>query len=82
MPERKQGLPRALRLRQGSGSDEACGRDEASESYGEVVAWEALVPIVTNPCIIGDVAKMLGYPVGRWWRLQHPDLVPADHPRR
>ena len=55
MPERKQGLPRALRLRQGSGSDEACGRDEASESYGEVVAWEALVPIVTNPCIIGDV---------------------------
>ena len=56
MPERKQGLPRALRLRQGSGSDEACGRDEASESYGEVVAWEALVPIVTNPCIIGDVA--------------------------
>ena len=29
-----------------------------------------------------NVAKMLGYPVGRWWRLRHPELVPADHPRR
>ena len=55
MPERKQGLPRALRLRQGSGNEEAGGREEAPAERGEVVAWEVLVPIVTNPCIIGDV---------------------------
>jgi len=29
------------------------------------VAW---VPIIR---VAGDVAKMLGYPVGRWWRRQH-----------
>lgn len=28
----------------------------------------ALVPVIR---IVGDVAKMLGYPVGVWWRLQH-----------
>lgn len=39
-------------LRKGCG-DEA--RRERPEAHGEVVAWEVLVPIVTNPCIIGDV---------------------------
>lgn len=28
----------------------------------------ALVPIIR---IVGDVAKMIGYPVGWWWRLKH-----------
>ena len=53
MSDRKQGAPRALLLRKGCG-DEA--RRERPEAHGEVVAWEVLVPIVTNPCIIGDVA--------------------------
>ncbi|MCS6848155.1 MAG: glycosyltransferase [Candidatus Roseilinea sp.] len=31
----------------------------------------ALVPVIR---VVGDVAKMLGYPVGVWWRLRHrPD---------
>jgi glycosyltransferase involved in cell wall biosynthesis len=32
--------------------------------------------------LLGDVAKMAGYPVGWWWRLTHPDEIPPDHPRR
>lgn len=28
----------------------------------------ALVPVLR---VVGDMAKMLGYPVGRWWRLRH-----------
>ncbi|RME44096.1 MAG: hypothetical protein D6791_13910, partial [Chloroflexi bacterium] len=31
----------------------------------QALAW---VPIIR---VTGDVAKMLGYPVGRWWRRQH-----------
>jgi glycosyltransferase involved in cell wall biosynthesis len=48
-------------------------------SWRDRLAALAWVPAMR---VIGDVAKMLGYPVGRWWRLRHPDLVPADHPRR
>ena len=29
----------------------------------------ALVPIIR---LVGDVAKMIGYPVGLWWRWRHP----------
>lgn len=32
----------------------------------------ALVPVIR---VVGDVAKMIGYPVGVWWRLKHR---PAD----
>ena len=32
--------------------------------------------------LIGDVAKMLGYPVGLLWRLRHASEIPLDHPRR
>ena len=32
--------------------------------------------------LIGDVAKMAGYPVGLWWRLAHQHDVPPGHPRR
>ncbi|MFN8637679.1 MAG: glycosyltransferase [Chloroflexota bacterium] len=32
--------------------------------------------------LIGDVAKMLGYPAGLWWRLLHRQAIPAGHPRR
>lgn len=31
-----------------------------------------LVPLIR---LVGDVAKMLGYPVGVWWRLRHRHLV-------
>jgi hypothetical protein len=30
-----------------------------------------LVPAIR---LVGDVAKMLGYPVGVWWRLRHKGL--------
>lgn len=49
------------------------------------LAWrERLVALAWVPAIriIGDVAKMLGYPVGRWWRLRNGALIPSDHPRR
>ena len=40
------------------------------------LAW---VPAIR---LIGDVAKMAGYPVGLAWRLRHCAEVPPDHPRR
>jgi glycosyltransferase involved in cell wall biosynthesis len=45
------------------------GRD----SFGEGLAKGlALVPVVV---IAGDVAKMIGYPVGAWWRLRRRNAV-------
>jgi glycosyltransferase involved in cell wall biosynthesis len=32
--------------------------------------------------LIGDVAKMAGYPIGLWWRLRHRHEIPSGHPRR
>jgi glycosyltransferase involved in cell wall biosynthesis len=32
--------------------------------------------------LIGDVAKMQGYPAGWWWRLRHGAEIPVGHPRR
>jgi glycosyltransferase involved in cell wall biosynthesis len=40
-------------------------------SVPEVVYALALVPAIR---LVGDVAKMLGYPVGVWWRLRHKGL--------
>jgi len=40
------------------------------------LAW---VPAIR---LIGDVAKMAGYPVGLRWRLRHLCDIPSDHPRR
>jgi glycosyltransferase involved in cell wall biosynthesis len=40
------------------------------------LAW---VPLIR---LIGDVAKMAGYPAGRAWRLRHRAAIPPDHPRR
>jgi glycosyltransferase involved in cell wall biosynthesis len=40
------------------------------------LAW---VPAIR---LIGDAAKMAGYPVGRWWRLTHARKIPPGHPRR
>jgi hypothetical protein len=40
------------------------------------LAW---VPVIR---LLGDLAKMAGYPVGLLWRLRHRDAIPAAHPRR
>jgi hypothetical protein len=50
-----------------------------SLSWSERVEALAWVPAVR---LIGDVAKMLGYPVGWWWRLRHASEIPPGHPRR
>jgi hypothetical protein len=34
----------------------------------------ALIPLIR---VVGDVAKMLGYPVGVWWRWRHPHASAA-----
>jgi len=43
----------------------------AGLSHREVAYAVALVPAIR---LVGDVAKMLGYPVGVWWRLRHKRL--------
>ena len=48
-------------------------------SWPERLAALAWVPALR---LIGDVAKMAGYPVGLWWRLTHRELIPPGHPRR
>ncbi len=55
MSDRKQGAPRALLLQKGAGDGGDEARRERPEAHGETIAWDVLVPIVTNPCIIGDV---------------------------
>jgi hypothetical protein len=35
---------------------------------GERLKAAALVPVIR---LVGDVAKMLGYPAGLWWRWRH-----------
>ena len=37
-------------------------------SWGQRLAVLGWLPIIR---VTGDVAKMLGYPVGRWWRWRH-----------
>ena len=47
--------------------------------WGDVRAWHPLsrlrafmlIPIIR---FVGDVAKMIGYPVGLWWRWKHKDV--------
>ena len=45
----------------------------------EQLAALAWVPLIR---LIGDLAKMAGYPAGRLWRLRHADDIPDAHPRR
>ncbi len=53
----------------------------AQRLWGNTWGWRppsrarafALIPIIR---FIGDVAKMLGYPVGLIWRMRHRDLLP------
>ncbi|MCA9972827.1 MAG: glycosyltransferase [Anaerolineales bacterium] len=57
-------------------------RRPAARLWGDTWGWRppsrarafALIPIIR---LVGDVAKMLGYPVGVWWRLRHKPGVPA-----
>jgi hypothetical protein len=47
--------------------------------WAERPAALAWVPAIR---LIGDVAKMAGYPVGLRWRLLHRREIPSGHPRR
>lgn len=51
-------------------------RDMSGSERLAALAW---VPLIR---LIGDVAKMLGYPVGLLWRIRHAAEIPAGHPRR
>lgn len=46
--------------------------------------WERLQAIIWVPVIrvVGDVAKMVGYPAGWWWRWGHRQQIPAHYARR
>jgi glycosyltransferase involved in cell wall biosynthesis len=52
------------------------GRSLSSWQRLQAIAW---VPVIR---VTGDVAKMIGYPVGWWWRCGHPGQIPAQYPRR
>ncbi len=41
------------------------GRNLTWREWGEAVLW---VPVMRA---VGDLAKMAGYPLGRWWRVRH-----------
>lgn len=47
-------------------------------SWSQKVGAALLIPVIRA---VGDVAKMVGYPVGLWWRWQHRD-DPALHWRK
>jgi glycosyltransferase involved in cell wall biosynthesis len=36
-----------------------------------VLAWLQVIALIPLIRVVGDIAKMIGYPVGWWWRLQH-----------
>ncbi len=44
-------------------------------STAEQLAAGALVPVIR---VVGDVAKMVGYPVGVWWRVKNKDKIGVD----
>lgn len=46
-----------------------------SLSAGSRLKAAAWIPVIR---VVGDVAKMAGYPVGVWWRLRHHQLTIAD----
>ena len=41
-------------------------------SVSDVILAIALVPLIR---LVGDVAKMLGYPAGVWWRWRNGDAI-------
>lgn len=47
---------------------EAAGMNRVCVTLASNLYAIALVPIIR---VVGDVAKMIGYPVGWWWRLKH-----------
>jgi len=49
-------------------------RDLSLMDKMKVVLW---VPIIR---VWGDVAKIVGYPVGILWRLRHADVPSPEHP--
>jgi len=53
-------------------------------TLAELSLTDRIVALAWVPAIrvIGDVAKMSGYPVGLAWRLRHGSEIPPGHPRR
>lgn len=37
----------------------------------DALAWVQVALLIPVIRVVGDMAKMVGYPVGRWWRWQH-----------
>ncbi len=48
--------------------DEAARARRVRVTLGSNLYAIALIPLIR---VVGDVAKMIGYPVGWWWRLKH-----------
>jgi glycosyltransferase involved in cell wall biosynthesis len=55
-------------------------RRESSATRYSVLSALYLVALIPLIRVVGDVAKMIGYPVGWWWRLRHhpPDWRQVD----
>lgn len=53
-------------------------------TLAELSLTDRIVALAWVPAIrvIGDAAKMSGYPVGLAWRLRHGSEIPPGHPRR
>jgi glycosyltransferase involved in cell wall biosynthesis len=45
------------------------GQSLSTIEWIEAALW---VPVIRA---VGDLAKMVGYPVGRWWRVRNPDKI-------
>ena len=48
----------------------------AGLSFAQKVQAAALIPVIR---LVGDLAKMLGYPVGVVWRMRHSSVHNAQH---
>jgi glycosyltransferase involved in cell wall biosynthesis len=55
--------------------DPARGIRRSSLRLGQKLQAVLWVPVIR---VTGDIAKMIGYPVGVWWRWRHRDQIPRD----
>jgi glycosyltransferase involved in cell wall biosynthesis len=49
-----------------------------SQQAGDRTSFVRAAPLVPLVRLVGDIAKMLGYPVGLLWRLQHRSQIPSS----
>jgi glycosyltransferase involved in cell wall biosynthesis len=42
----------------------------------DMLAWFYCILMIPVIRLVGDIARMLGYPVGRWWRMQNIQRLP------